>query len=193
MNVEKFSMLLKKMRFRRLALILLLVNVVVTVLVVLPQHNRVLNLQASSVSLKKQLAVEQREVKNLRTRLQNLRQSQADLKTIYDKVLMSRSEGVTAIRLELESLTRSMQNARQDFSYTYDDLPDFGLQVFHLGVPVEGNYRSLRQFINSIENSKHFLILDRVELSSEKKADVLNLDFRISTYLVNNEQAKTVR
>ena len=73
---------------------------------------------------------------------------------------------------------------------SYSDLPDFGLQMFTLGVPVEGNYRNLRRFINSIERSKHFLILDRVDLSSEKKAEVLNLDFRISTYLVQSDEGQ---
>jgi Tfp pilus assembly protein PilO len=93
-----------------------------------------------------------------------------------------------SIRMELEGLANNLQVKRSDFSYDYKNLEDFGLQHFMLSVPVEGNYRNIRRFINSIERSEHFLILDRVDLSSEKKDDTLNLDFTLSTYLVENEK-----
>jgi Tfp pilus assembly protein PilO len=95
---------------------------------------------------------------------------------------------VLSIRLELEDLARSLQVKRGDFSYNYDDsVADPKLQEFRLAVSVDGNYRNIRKFINSIERSKHFLILNRVDLSSDKKPDSLSLDFQLSTYLVKGE------
>jgi Tfp pilus assembly protein PilO len=191
MNAEKFSVFLKRIGFLRLAGILLLVNLAVSVFLVLPQHNRVLDLESTNSGLKNQLATEQRQLKDLKNRVLVLQESRKDMKDMYREYFLPRDEGVSVIRLELESLIQSLQIKRQEVTFKYSDLPEFGLQLFTLGVPVEGNYRSLRRFINSIERSKHFLMLDRVDLSTEKTADVLNLDFRISTYLVLHEDQES--
>jgi hypothetical protein len=187
MSIESISVGLKRIQFVRLALALLLLNGIILTLLVLPKRAKISTLQANYATLRSDAVVDQREIRTLQTRLKNIQQAQKNMQTIYTQVLETKKKGVTDIRLELESLTRSLDIKRQDFSYSYETLKDFNLQHFMLGVPVEGNYRNIRRFINSIERSKHFLILDRVDLSSEEKVDVLNLDFRISTYLVEDE------
>ncbi len=188
MNVEKISVSLKKIHFVRILLVVLGVNLAIWGFLVLPLQDRIAALQKSYADLRTQGASDQKEVKELQARLKHLQQAQQDLKTIYRTMLIPRTEGVTTIRLELEGLANNLQVKRSDFSYDYNPLEDFGLQHFMLSVPVEGNYRNIRRFINSIERSEHFLILDRVDLSSERKEDVLNLDFMLSTYLVEDEK-----
>jgi Tfp pilus assembly protein PilO len=188
MNIEKLSILLQKVHFVRIMLLVLGLNLAVWAFLVLPKQDRIARLQDSYAQLRKQAASDQKEVRELQARLKHLQQAQQDLKTIYSTLLIPRTRGVTAIRLELESLANDLQVQRRDFTYDYTDLEDLNLQQFTLSVPVEGNYRNIRRFINSIERSEHFLILDRVDLSSEKKADVLNLDFVLSTYLVKDEK-----
>lgn len=187
MNIEKISVALRRIHFVRLTLVFIFINAVILTVLVLPKRARIAALQSQYATLRSEAATDRRELRMLEERLKNIQQAQKDLQTIYSKVLATKKKGVTEIRLELEGLTRSLQIKRQDFSYNYENLDDFKLQHFMLGVPVEGNYRNIRRFINSIERSPHFLILDRVDLSSEEKADALNLDFRISTYLVEDE------
>jgi Tfp pilus assembly protein PilO len=187
MNVEKTGILLKKAQFGRLALIVIVVNLAVLALLVMPRRNAISSLQDEFARLRQLALADQKEVRQLKERVTRLQQAQSDLKKIYSDILLPRKEGVLSIRLELEDLAKSLQIQRGDFSYNYLNFEDFRLQQFKLAVPVEGNYRNIRKFINSIERSKHFLILDRVDLSSEKKAASLNLDFRLSTYLVMDE------
>lgn len=187
MNVEKMSVFLKRVHFVRLVLFLILLNAVVLALLVLPNKAKIEKLQASYADLRTQAAKEESGKRNLQERLHKLQDAQKDLETIYKEKLVTKEKGVPDIRLELESLTQSLQVRKRDFSYSYKPLPDFGLQEFTLGVPVEGNYRNIRRLINSIERSRHFLILDRVDLSSERKGDLLTLDFRLTTYLVDHE------
>jgi Tfp pilus assembly protein PilO len=187
MNIEKISVNLKKIHFVRFLLVVLGVNLAIWAFLVVPKQDRIAALQKSYADLRSQGAADQKEIKQLQGRLKHLQQAQEDLKTIYSKLLIRRTEGMS-IRVELESLANNLQVKRADFSYDYKDLQDFGLQHFMLSVPVEGNYRNIRRFINSIERSEHFLILDRVDLSSELKEDALNLDFMLSTYLVEDEK-----
>lgn len=187
MNIEKISVNLKKVHFVRFLLVVLGVNLAIWGFLVLPKQDRIAALQKNYATLRNQGTTDQKEIKELQGRLKHLQQAQEDLKTIYNKLLIRRTEGMS-IRMELEGLANQLQVKRSDFSYDYKDLQDFGLQHFMLSVPVEGNYRNIRRFINSIERSQHFLILDRVDLSSEKKEDTLNLDFTLSTYLVEDEK-----
>ena len=187
MNIEKISVNLKRIHFVRFLLLVLGVNLAIWGFLVLPKQDRIAALQKSYAYLRTQSSTDQKEIKQLQARLKHLQQAQLDLKTIYSKLLIHRTQGMT-IRVELEGLANNLQVKRADFSYDYKKLEDFGLQHFMLSVPVEGNYRNIRRFINSIERSEHFLILDRVDLSSEKKEDTLNLDFMLSTYLVEDEK-----
>ncbi|MCI0611638.1 type 4a pilus biogenesis protein PilO [bacterium] len=187
MNIEKISVNLKRIHFVRFLLVVLGVNLGIWGFLVLPKQDRIAALQKNYADLRNQGAADQKEIKQLQARLKHLQQAQEDLKTIYNKLLIRRTEGMS-IRMELEGLANNLQVKRSDFSYDYKQLEDFGLQHFMLSVPVEGNYRNIRRFINSIERSEHFLILDRVDLSSERKEDILNLDFTLSTYLVEDEK-----
>ena len=97
---------------------------------------------------------------------------------------------MTAIRQELQDLAGSLTVERGAVDYDYELLPQFGLRHFTLSVPVEGAYRDIRRFINDIERSQYFLILDRVNLSAEREAvsgGNLLLNFQLSTYLRDEE------
>jgi type IV pilus assembly protein PilO len=186
MNIERLSILMKRVHLVRLALAVIVLNLILFVFVVLPQNNRIARLQSEYGLTRTRLASSQKNIANLKNRLQRLQQAENDLKSVYSRILIPNQSGVTDIRLELESLAQSLEIKKENFTYNYEPLPDFNLQQFRLGVPVEGNYRNIRRFINSIERSKHFLILERVDLS-EQKSDILNLDFQLSTYLTDDK------
>jgi Tfp pilus assembly protein PilO len=190
MNFERISILLKQVRFVQIGLLFLLLNGVLLVLVVLPEARKISVLQADYANNRSRLVQESEETKRTENRLASLQKAQSDLKTIYTKILSDKKTGVPAIREELEQLASSLSVDRQSVSYQYDLLPEFGLRHFVLSVPVEGAYRDIRKFINGIERSEHFLILDRVNLSAEKSpgaGDHLLLNFQLSTYLTDEE------
>lgn len=187
MNREKLGQGLIKIHLLRILIGCLLLNAVVFGLLVLPGKARRIWLQSQLQTLDLQVAAARHRNELLKSRVTGLEQAQKDLQYLYTKVFESEKTGPTEIRLELEDLAQKAQIKRGDFTYGYDRLEQYRLQRFNLGVPVEGSYRNIRQFINSIERSKHFLILERVELSAEKQnPNSVNLDFRLSTYLVEN-------
>ena len=188
MNIEKTSILLKRIQFGRLIGAFLLINVLLLLFLVIPRRNVTSNLQDSFGNLRQQAANDQKEIRDLKTRLANLQRAQEDLKKIYSEILLPKKEGVLEIRLELEELARSMQIKRADPGYQYQDMSNFRVQQFGVSLPVEGSYRNIRRFINSIERSKHFLIIDAVDLSSEQQSDAVTLAFRLSTYLVEEDE-----
>lgn len=187
MNLESPGMLLKGIHFVRLMVIVLLANIAILGFIVLPNKTRIRGQQQSYQGMRRDVVEAKKENQELQTRLEKLQQAQKDINEMYAKVFVPKKKGATDIRLELESLIRNNQIQRTDVNHSNTAMPDFKLQQYSLSVPVEGTYVNIRRFINDIERSQHFLILDRVDLASEKKGDVLTLDFSLSTYLVDNE------
>jgi len=190
MNFERISILLKQVRFVQIGLLFLILNGALLIFLVLPETQKISQLQSEYANKRSQLIQEAEETRSTEHRLTSLQKSQSDLKTIYTKILSDKKTGVPAIREELEELASSLSVNRQNVTYQYDLLPEFGLRHFVLSVPVEGAYRDIRKFINGIERSQHFLILDRVDLSAEKTqnaGDHLLLNFQLSTYLTDEE------
>ena len=190
MNFERTSLLLKSSRFPYIGLFLVLLNIALFFLVVLPQRQKISSLQNDYFSQRNRIVEEQKQMKILHQRLQALQKAQKDLDVIYTQVLAQKKVGVTAIRQELQDLAGSLTVERGAVDYDYELLPQFGLRHFTLSVPVEGAYRDIRRFINDIERSQYFLILDRVNLSAEREAvsgGNLLLNFQLSTYLRDEE------
>lgn len=187
MSWEKLGQFLIKIHFVRIAIAFLVLNGIVFALLVFPSRARHSALEMQLKDLQGQVVAADRRTQESQHRFAALEQAQKDLEFLYAKVFESEKTGPAEIRLWLEDLAQRTQVRRGDFTYDYNDLSEYQLRQFVIGVPVEGSYRNIRQLINSIERSKHFLILERVDLSAEKqKPDTVNLNFRLSTYLVNH-------
>ena len=186
MTLENFSILLRRIHFVRWVLLFILINVLVFAFVVVPDKSRIANLQSEYSKLRAEAMMKKKDIHGLQERLARLQQGEKDLQEMYHGVLLPRKGGVMDIRLELESFARELNIDRQSITYHYLDFPQFRLQQFQVAVPVQGTYRNIRLFINKIERSPHFLILDRLDLSSQEQ-DILTLNFQLSTYLVEDE------
>jgi Tfp pilus assembly protein PilO len=184
MNFERISLLLKSIRFVYIGALVIIVNLILFILVVAPQKEKISRLQTNFSDQRNAIRDQQKENQVLQQRLAALQKAEKDLKVIYTQILSDKKVGVPEIRQELEDFAGSLSVNRSDVAYRYDLLPDYGLRHFTLTVPVEGSYGDIRRFINAIERSQHFLILDRVNLSSDSKpGDNLKLGFELSTYL----------
>jgi Tfp pilus assembly protein PilO len=190
MNFERISSLLKSIRFVYVGLFLVVLNIIAFLFLVLPQKQNISRLQTDYAYQRSRMAEQKRGITVLSRRLEALQKAKRDLEVIYTQVLAQKKIGVTAIRQELQDLAGSLTVQRGGVDYNYIVLPEYGLRHFALSVPVEGAYRDIRRFINDIERSQYFLILDRVDLSTERKRDAgenVRLNFQISTYLRDEE------
>ncbi|MCI0416866.1 hypothetical protein L0222_29200 [bacterium] len=190
MNFERISLLLKNIRFVYIGLLLLVLNMIAFLFIILPEQQKISKLQTSFSQQRNQIGAQQNEIKVLRRRLAALEKARTDLEMMYDQVLAQKKVGVTAIRQELQDLAGSLSVERGGLDYEYNDLSEYGLRHFSLALPVEGAYREIRRFINDIERSQYFLILDRVDLSAEKESrsgENVTLNFQLSTYLRDEE------
>lgn len=96
--------------------------------------------------------------------------------------LSTKPERLTRVISEVKELAQRAGVQASSFQYPEELLEDHGLTRQSIVFSASGTYQSLRQFINLIELSDLFLILEEVRLSEvgQEQAEV-RVDFRVST------------
>jgi hypothetical protein len=115
--------------------------------------------------------------------LQALEQAEIDLATLRNDVLSTREERLVAAQLEVAEICKQFKIDLETIDYDTDILPAEGLELFRQIVPLEGGYSVLRRFLQAVESSDKFLVIERVRLGSGKEGGVqLLLNITIDTY-----------
>jgi hypothetical protein len=112
----------------------------------------------------------------------------------YDEQLATESERLTRTIAEVKELENRVGLRPRSMSYPEETIGDFGLVRKAIVFGVEGTYIQLRQFINLLELSDSFLILEQVGLSNSSRNDPrLRINLRLATYFVDEEALAEAR
>jgi Tfp pilus assembly protein PilO len=99
----------------------------------------------------------------------NLNRERVD--EFYARWVASESERLTQVISEVKNLAQRAGVEASTFHYPEEDLEDYGLLRRSIAFSVNGSYAQLRQFINFVEVSDHFLMLEDVRLNEVGQGD----------------------
>jgi len=173
--LRKFSLLIG------IGALLLLINVIVFAFFTLPKIN------AETIS-RERLDDSMERQNRLRARLAGLSEDRraleaasGDLESFFKEVLEGRDRQISVIKDRNEiAADFGVQPTR--VRYSINSVQNQPLERFMMNFPLQGNYASLRFFINTIERSENFLIIDGIELESGELAGELSMRIGVSTY-----------
>jgi len=115
--------------------------------------------------------------------LDGVKQAEQDLESLNNQVLSTRNERLVEVQAELARLCDRFGIPLESVSSSSDLLLDEGLDRFSMSVPLEGNYQNLRKFLQAVEESEKFLIVERVSLARGKEGGRgLSLSINLATY-----------
>lgn len=101
----------------------------------------------------------------------------------WDEVVKDRSPGLTEAWDEIDHLASETNVVRGRTGYNREVL-DVGLEQIKATMPVEGSYFDLVRFINRLERSDRFFLVEEVRLSQrETDQTTLRLDCAIAFFL----------
>lgn len=164
-------------------LVWLVVNVVVLAVFVRPRVQEFRTLQDESRPRLEALAQRQKEVEAEETFVEQLRQAETDLATLREEWLGDRRRRMVPIQLELARLAAQFNVNLERVQYENSELPAEGLERFAMVVPLEAGYGNLRKFLQAVENSDKFLVVERVALGQGKEGGaLLQLNITLATY-----------
>jgi Tfp pilus assembly protein PilO len=163
---------------------ILVIDLVVAIGVVRPQGVRLDALRRDSEPRLNALKQRRAFVEGTEGFLGKLRQAEADLGKLRSEILSTRDRRMIETQLEVEKLAGQFGVDFDEIRFENDILKEQGVDRFGMVVPLRGGYRNLRKFIQAVESSPRFLVIEKVSLGSGDKGteDRLELKITLATY-----------
>jgi len=123
--------------------------------------------------------------------LQALREAETDLRELRSVVLATREERMIDAQLELTELAERFSTDLDSVTFENDMLHEEELDKLVMTAPLEGGYANLRKFLQAVEASDKFFVVERVALGEGKQGGVmLELSITLATYFDAPEEVK---
>ncbi|MBI2682407.1 MAG: hypothetical protein HYX26_04190 [Acidobacteriales bacterium] len=145
-------------------------------------------LSTGQPSRMKDLGEKQKEARNLEAQVKPLRdmpnllvRAQVDIDKFYKDRLTGR---YSSIQDELGKLAAkngvTLSDAKYD-TFALEGASD--LQAVAMSATLEGSYANLIKFVNSVERSKLFFLVDAIQLADQKNNSTVRLSIQMESYL----------
>lgn len=116
------------------------------------------------------------------TALQRLRAARAERQRLLAEQFPDESIGYNLTRNFLEEVAQSSGVLKKDINYSNKDIGTMNLSEFSLTVPVSGTYEQVRRFIQALETTPRFLILESIRLRTTGRQNIVEVDLQLRTY-----------
>ncbi len=185
--MNAFRAFLKNLKKRQKAFVRLLILLVVNGALFAAVTYRLANKQERLADEQERLRLEleQKKTEFEALSLEEARAT-ANAKAVTDfwtDVVKTRVPGLTEAWEEIDRLTKESNVIKGRTAYDRD-LMDVGLEQIKATMPVEGTYFDLVRFINRLERSERFFLVEEVQLAQrETQGSTIRLDCSISFYL----------
>ena len=167
-------------------LAILAVNVLAYAVLVRPRVQSLRQMRAESQPSRERLKQRETEVKGREDALAELERAKADLERLRQDVLSTRDRRMIDVQLELAQLARQFGINLQRVQYENKKLEEEGLERFAMVVPLSGGYSNLRKFLQAVETSDKFLVIEQVALATGKEGGALvDLNITLASYFDN--------
>jgi len=165
----------------------IVVNALVAVFLVRPKvvrHRQLTDLSSPQLQVVKTRENDVVQKEDYRKALEKARD---DMKRLAGEVLSTRQRRMIGVQLEVAKLAQDFGIALEKVRYENEEMDNGALERFAIVVPLKGGYSALRKFIQAVESSDSFLVIERVALGEGKSAELLDLDITLATYFIAPE------
>jgi Tfp pilus assembly protein PilO len=147
-----------------------------------PRVQEVERLERESQPRLEQVKRREAEVRAKESFVEGLETASRDLASLRQDVLSTKRQRMIAVQLEIADLAEEFDITIERIQNQNDILEDEGLERFGMKVPLKGGYGSLRKFLQAVEASDQFLVIEEVALEDGKDGGLLELNITVATY-----------
>ena len=162
---------------------LLLANIAFYGIFVKPRTDEYTKLNGTNAPLREELERREAGVEVREAYLQGLEKAEDDLEYLRKDVLQTRDRRIVEVQQEVDELAQQFSLQSTQITYSNEILKNEGIERYGTTLPLEGGYANLRKFIQAIEKSDKFLVIERVALGEGLEGGVvLQLNITLATY-----------
>jgi Tfp pilus assembly protein PilO len=163
-------------------LVLILANIPLYLVFVRPAIEADAGEQAHIQQVRQQVARRAATLNALRDIERKLKDSREKYKMFEREFLFSHDQGTSELLKELDAICAEAGLLRNRVAYRLNPDPVFGMQRLGIVLPIEGTYSNIRNFLNILENTSKFVIVESMALVSEREGTgTIRLDVSLST------------
>ena len=152
----------------------------------LPRGRRVTDLNAAVADTSSALARKQQEVERLREHFERVVGGRASLDKFYSDVLSTKQNRLISFQREIRGIADQFKINVDTITYPRETYPKDKVTKFSATMPLTGSYENLREFIDTIEHSENFIVIEGIQLANSKEGGViLGLSIQLSTFFVD--------
>lgn len=147
--------------------ILLLVNIIFFVTYRVRYENRIEGLDKELAAVRQDLSEATERRQEVQQLLQSVDRTRQDLDLVYNDWWSTRPERLAPMIVELQTLAKKSGLTPPGRNYSWSEQQSeraAGAETLSVGFKVEGTYEQIRNMINLIELSPHFIIIEEVSL-----------------------------
>ena len=141
------------------------------------------SLESERDSFQADLKAAQGRRDDLKKKRDQIRSNEEGLRSFYEEILGTRQTKMVEVEREIAEIGKDFGIAPQEMRFSNEEQPQGRVERFVMHLPLVGDYADLRRFIEKVEQSKNFLVIDRIGLSGTKEGGaMLQLTVDVATY-----------
>jgi|GEM_PF-6761130 len=166
---------------------LLILNIAVLLIILFPLRSRVSQQSGRIIYLEREVRKLAEEKQNLQNELENISHFAEQIMEFEGNYLGRRPERVEKIMEKIDELTYKFNLKRGRTTYSPVPFQHDRLEKMRIQFNVQGEYKALRYFINMLEKSSQFLILEGMALTDSSTKDLIQLNLVLTTYFIKEK------
>lgn len=165
-------------------MLLALANVAVFFILVRPIGGTTEDLSEQLEQSRRQVRIRQTEVVRTRALVAQMEKLRAEQNGFVNNYFMDRRTASSTILTEIGAAASKAGLKPKEHSFVIDPVEGSdSLSMMTITANYEGSYGNLVDFVNQVDRSKRFLIIDNIQAAPQQQAGSLAARFRINTFV----------
>lgn len=157
-------------------------NLVVFLVYTLPRSIRQRGVTSRLATLRDEVQQERTRVAGLRRRSDTIQANATDVQHFYRDLVSTRQEALLPILREIEAAAGEQGLATGQYTLTPEEVKGAPLELTTITLPVNGTYKQLVAFLDELERSKHFVVVQKIDLQ-RRQGNETALNLTLAAYL----------
>ncbi|MCC6591189.1 MAG: type 4a pilus biogenesis protein PilO [Bryobacterales bacterium] len=171
-------------RWKQVLMLLALANVAVFFILVRPIGGTTEDLSEQLEQSRRQVRIRQTEVVRTRALVAQMEKLRAEQNGFVNNYFMDRRTASSTILTEIGAAASKAGLKPKEHSFVIDPVEGSdSLSMMTITANYEGSYGNLVDFVNQVDRSKRFLIIDNIQAAPQQQAGSLAARFRINTFV----------
>ena len=183
-SVRKLSVKDPRLRVRAVLGALLLFNLIAAVVLFKPWGGSAEDLERQLVSMRQQLPQKRTALERTKALAQKVEKARSEGDQFMDKYMLNGRSTYSTIIGELDRAAAqvSLKPRERQFAVEPIDGSD-NLGIMTISANYEGAYPNLTKFINELDRSPRFLIIESLQASPQPVGPGINVNFRLNAFI----------